>query len=382
MQFLYLLQNEFYTRYVRAVRDAGYDGEVVSSNWQAGRAYSHYYNLHSDAMVGTIDRHNYFGGGNGNRIDNASMLSVPGSGILSAGMQQVADRPFMLSEWIHVTPNEWGVEGPAIIGAYGMGLQGWDVSYMFQNRDRGTFSERIGRDRWDVTAPNVMGVFPAVSRQILRGDVKQSNLEAARYVNISSFEERGLGFDDNVAQQHDVKTFQSDKVPAESLAIARCDVHFVDEYQGTPSFDIKPFLKKDGVSSSTSQLFWSPGQAKLDGFLTINTPATKAVVGFANDRTLRLDNITIEPLCRFAAIYVTAKERDHDLETSNNLLIVAVARARNTGMKVFNDDRLVQRGSPPVVMEPVKRRSQSKGEARRKSQSWTTMADSQVKPFP
>jgi hypothetical protein len=24
-------------------------------------------------------------------------------------MQQVSDRPFMLSEWIHVAPTEWGV---------------------------------------------------------------------------------------------------------------------------------------------------------------------------------------------------------------------------------------------------------------------------------
>ena len=73
------------------------------------------------------------------------MLARAGSGSLSSGLQQVDDRPFMLSEWIHVFPNEWGVEGPAVLGAYGMGLQGWDVSFMFQNRDSGTFSEKIGR---------------------------------------------------------------------------------------------------------------------------------------------------------------------------------------------------------------------------------------------
>ena len=141
-------------------------------------------------------------------------------------MQQVADRPFMLSEWIHVTPNEWGVEGPAIIGAYGMGLQGWDVSYMFQNRDAGTFSEQIGRDRWDVTAPNVLGVFPAVARQVLRGDVKEAELLAPAYVHVPSFAEGKLGFDDKVTQQYDVKTFASDKVPAASLAVARCGVRY------------------------------------------------------------------------------------------------------------------------------------------------------------
>ncbi|NMC18787.1 MAG: hypothetical protein GYA33_00045, partial [Thermogutta sp.] len=62
LQFLYQLQCEFYQRYVGAVREAGYSGELVASNWQAGRAFSHFANLHSDYLVGTIDRHNYFGG--------------------------------------------------------------------------------------------------------------------------------------------------------------------------------------------------------------------------------------------------------------------------------------------------------------------------------
>jgi hypothetical protein len=111
LEFLYGLQCEFYDRYIRAVRDAGYQGEIIGSNWQAGRAFSHFANLYSDWHVGTIDRHNYFGGAKRDgRFDNASMLSRPGSGILSSGLQQAIDRPFMLSEWIHVYPNEWGAE--------------------------------------------------------------------------------------------------------------------------------------------------------------------------------------------------------------------------------------------------------------------------------
>ncbi|HEX9998372.1 MAG TPA: hypothetical protein VGB45_14635, partial [Abditibacterium sp.] len=181
LQFLTMLQDEFYARYSKAMRDAGYEGELVSSNWQAGRGFSHFANLHSDAQIGTIDRHNYFGG-----TANATMISRAGSGLLSTGMQQVTDRPFMLSEWIHTFPNEYGLEGPAILGAYGMGLQGWDVSYLFQNGDDGTFSNRLGRAEWDVTAPQLMGIFPAVARHILRGDVQQSPVVAKRNVHFPS----------------------------------------------------------------------------------------------------------------------------------------------------------------------------------------------------
>jgi len=354
MLFLYEIQNDFYSRYVKAIRDAGYDGEILGSNWQAGRAFSDYYNLHSDYLVGLIDRHNYFGGGGGGKINNVTMLRIPGSGTLSSGMQQIADRPFMLSEWIHVAPNEWGVEGPAIIGAYGMGLQGWDVSYMFQNRDDGGFRNEIGKDRWEVTAPQVLGVFPAVARQVLRGDVRESDELATRYVHMPSMHQGKLGFEDRVTQQHDVKTFNSDKVPARTMAVARSVVAFTDQYRQTPAFDISPYKRGDALVSTTEQLRWKEGASKLDGFFTVDTDATKAVVGFANGRRCELDCVTITPQCRFGAVYVSAQEKDKNIASSDNLLVVAVARARNTGMRVYSDCRLLDRGTAPVVMEPVK----------------------------
>jgi hypothetical protein len=354
LEFLYVIQCDAYDRWSRAVRATGYDGEILASNWQAGRQLSHYYNLHSDYRVGLVDRHNYFGGGGGSKIDNATMLRVPGSGMLSAGMQQVDDRPFMLSEWIHVTPNEWGVEGPAIIGAYGMGLQGWDVSYMFQNRDSGSFNDRVDADRWNVTAPNVIGVFPAVARQVLRGDVQEANVQALRYVHVPSLAEGKLGFEDRVVQEHDVKAFDCDKVPARSLAAVRCAVRFVAAARPTPRFELDKYVKDGVYSSSTGQLKWTEGRTKLDGHFTIDTPATKAVVGFAQGATIALGNVTITPRSRYAALYVTARERNADLASADTLLVVAIARARNTGMKVFAETRLLLRGTPPVVMEPVK----------------------------
>jgi hypothetical protein len=357
--FLYGLQCEFYDRYVQAVRAAGYEGEILGSNWQAGRALSHFYNLHSDWRVGTIDRHNYFGGGStkaGAKFNDATMLRAPGSGTLSVGLQQAADRPFMLSEWIHVFPNEWGVEGPAVLGAYGYGLQGWDVSYMFQNRDSGGLSDRIGRDRWDATAPQILGLFPAVARQVLRGDVKESDLVAPLYVHMPSLAQVRLGFNDRTIQEYDVKSFDTDKLPARALAVVRCAVEFTDEYRDTPAFDLGPFESRGLLTSSTGQLRWQePGEAKLGGYFTIDTPGTKAVVGFAAGQTFQLGEVTITPQSPFAAIYVTAQETDKDIRTSRKLLVTALARARNTGME-FNDagDSLLDRGQPPILLEPVK----------------------------
>jgi hypothetical protein len=357
MRFMVELQDEFYARYVQAIRAAGYEGEILASNWQAGRAYSHYANLHSDYRVGLIDRHNYFGGSRAGRIDTASMLAVPGSGSLSAGMQQVEDRPFMLSEWIHCAPNEWGVEGPAIIGAYGMGLQGWDVSFLFQNRDTGRFVELIyddTRDVWQALAPQVLGVFPAVSRQVLRGDVTEAGDVAVRNVHAPSLFEGRLAFEDRVQQVLDVKTFDSDKVPAVSLAAARCVVRFTTAYEETPAFDLAPYRQGPALAASTRQLTWHAGANATDGCFTMDTPGTKAVVGFAKGRECALGDVSITPGGRYAALYITAHGPAETLATARKLLVVAIARARNTGMRIYADEVILSRGSTPILMEPVK----------------------------
>lgn len=355
MLFLYEVQNEFHDRYVAAIREAGYRGEVLGSNWQAGRAMSHYYNLHSDARVGLIDRHNYFGGGEKGKFAARSMLSLAGSGLLGSGVQQVADRPFMLSEWNHVYPNEWGAEGPAILGAYGMGLQGWDASFVFQNRDSGGFSDRIGREPWDATAPQVLGVFPAVARQVLRGDVREAGVVATRRVHLPSLREGKVGFEDGVAHEGDVKSFGGEEVPARTLAVARNVVEFTDSWRDTPAFDLEPFEEDGSLVSSTGELRWKEGASKVDGHFTVSTAATKAVVGFAGGRTFDLGGVTIEPRCRFAAIYVTAQGRGETIESARKLLVVAIARARNSGMRLGDaEDAVLERGGPPVLMEPVK----------------------------
>jgi len=351
LEFLYSLQGEFYQRYLSAVRQAGYTGELVASNWQAGRAFSHFANLHSDSLVGTIDRHNYFGSDQA----NASMLMRAGSGILSSGMQQVAERPFMLSEWIHVFPNQMGVEGPAIIGAYGMGLQGWDVSYMFQNRDEGTFSSRIGRDRWDVTAPQILGVFPAVARQVLRGDIAEADPPVVRRVHVPSLFEGRLGFDDRVVQGYDDKQLDSATVPAATLAVSRCVVSFTDEYVETPKVDLTPFSREGWWSSATRELRWRESSETKGGVFTVNTAATKAVVGFASGETFDLGEVQIAPKTQFAAIYVTARDQEGSIARSPQLLVVAMARAYNSGMKYSPEGtRLLAAGKEPIVLEPVK----------------------------
>lgn len=349
LEFLYTLQRDFNLRYVDAVRRAGYKGEVLGSNWQAGRAFSHFANLHTDYVVGTIDRHNYYSGAGG------SMFRRAGAGLLSSGMQQVIDRPFMLSEWLETFPSDMVAESAPVIGAYGMGLQGWDVSYAFQNDDPGGFIEALGT--WQAAAPNMLGLFPAIARQVLRGDVEESKAVARRNVHVPSLFEAKLGFDDRVRQGYDDKDLDSTKVPAQALVVVRQAVAFTGEYEGTPVFNLQPYRKDGVLVSSTGQLRWKEAEGKEDGYFTIDTAATKAVAGFAAGQKLTLGEVAISPASPFSVIYVTAQGRKETLRSAKNLLVVAMARARNTGMELEQTRKgpvAKARGTGPILLEPVK----------------------------
>jgi len=363
MRFLIGKQDEFYDRYAQAIRDTGYEGLILTSNWQAGSLVGHLLNLHSDARFDIVDRHNYFGGGR-NALDNkqpfkdGSMLAIPGKGTLSAGFQQVADRPFMLSEWIHVGPSEWGAEGPAILGAYGWGLQGWDVSYIFQNRDDGGFRDRLGQHPWDAAAPQVMGIMAAVSRQVRRMDVAESEDTIALPAPIEDVRRGELDFTPTTTQAHDEKTFSTAEVPPGALAVKRVAVDFDPAEATTPEFSLNPHYEGGAIVSSTGQLRWWPAAKKQrkGGWFTVASDGTKSFTGFGpGDERLDLgDGYAIRPGKGFAAIHLTAKGPGESLAETDEIVLVAIARARNTGM-TYNDEGkvLTAVGEAPVRLEPV-----------------------------
>jgi hypothetical protein len=363
MEFLISLQDAFYERFAKAIRQTGFEGEIIASNWQAGNHIGHFLNVYSDSKIGMIDRHNYFGGGRGafdkqNPFHNGSMLASPGIGMLSVGFQQVTDLAFMFSEWIHVQPNEYYVEGPAILGAYGWGLNGWDVSYMFENNDNGGFMTELGKQSWDVSNPAIMGSFAAISRQVRRMDVDESPETKFLNIHVPSMLKNKTSFVGETRQQWDTKSFSTDKVPPLALAATRVALSFNDSFKETPAFDMDKYMDGDVVVSSTKQLRWTPAQAEQTrgGYFTINTKATKAFVGFApGGESFDLgDGFYILPSEGFQAIYLTAKGEDETLLDADEVVVMAMARLRNTGMELNEEQNVILKpGSAPLVMEPV-----------------------------
>lgn len=344
------LQNKFYGKYVKAIRDAGYKGPICGSPWQAPSMLPHYYNLKSDYLAGYVDRHNYFGG----KLED-SMLANPGSGYFSSGLQQVIDRPFGLSEWIHVYPSLYSAEGPAIVAAYGMGLQGWDASYQFQSRVGKTmYFDRAGWQPWGVweaDTPTQFGQYPALARMVLRGDVKQGDVISVRRVSDADLASGTFNFSDRVAQEGDVKSFTG-SAPKEALAAGRVVVEFTKETQSSVLPDLGKYKQGSRIVSTTRQLAW---ETEGRGYFTIDTPGTKGVVGFAGGKPCALGDVTIAPVTEYASILLTASDKGADLASAKAALLTAVARSANTGFTLFAPDgRILENGKAPVLLEPVK----------------------------
>ena len=366
-RFLYELQEDYYGRFVEAVRETGYRGPLVGSCWQAGYGVIHYYNLYTDYEVGIIDRHNYFGS-RPHRLEtgsfpNASMFNHPGSGLISSGLMSVRDRPFVLSEWIVKLPTEWVADGPAIIGVYGMGLQDWDGSFHFASRGYG-FSETMQNPNiYNTNNITQIGLFPALARMIYRDDVAEGASLPDRYVHVPSLEEGRIGFSEKVRQSGDIKELGGD-VPIDALVKGKIQLAFADQYTESQLESYGSILEEDPVVSNTGQLAWYRDGG---GCFTLESEGTVAVCGFAEGRVFQLGEFEITVESPYAMVFLTATEKDRTLESSRSILITTMARARDTGMEYAIEGArgdLLKTGSAPLLVEPVRATVKYMGERR------------------
>ncbi|WP_372948244.1 hypothetical protein [Mariniphaga sp.] len=369
MRFLYERQVDFYKKFEQAVRETGYKGVLVASCWQAGSGISHLYNLHADYEVGMIDRHNYFGGGAGGHrmtegtVKNTPLISLPGSGLLSTGLQDVVNRPFSFSEWMSLVPNEWTAEAAPLIAVYGLGLQGWDTSFSFAT-DIPRFSRYLqseGHGVYNATSPLHMGLYPALARMIYRGDVTESPVIATRNVHIPSLAEGELGFTELVRQGYDDKSFTGTVTP-EMLAIGRFPVQFAEQNMETEIPDVSEYWNEATkiITSVTDELKWSYGDKN---FVSIDTKGTKGIIGFAQNEKVNLGDWQIETDNPFAVILITELSEKGNLQSSDKILVTAVARAKNTGMEYEHSENktiLKSEGDKPLLLEPVNAKISSK----------------------
>ena len=369
IRFLAQMQRQTYDTYQRRLRNLGYRGVVVSTAWKSGSAAASAANLWSDDAVGAIDRHNYAGGGAGGHgittgaVNNGTHMSKPGRGILSIGLWQVEDKPFIITEWTQKPPNQWKAEISPLMAFYGMGLQGWDASYHFAGSRSYMGNGWPSMNSYVTETPHYIGQFPALARAIYQGHFDEGPLVAATrlatdeiFAGVDALEQtQGQeGYDENELLSHG-------DTPIEALAIGRVTVKIADGQAPFHGGRLSTWWnqRSQTVRSATGQLLWDYSKQVV----VVQSEKTQGIIGFAAGESYDLPGVTIEAIeTPFVSLLLTPLDNQPLIE-SKHILITAMARDKQFGT-VYNEDgtELLDTGGPPLLLEPVQATVSFKGD--------------------
>lgn len=336
--FLYDFQNSFYERYVQAIRATGYKGAIVGGCWQTADMYGHLLNIASDRKIGFIDRHNYFRG-------SRTMLADPGSALLSAGMQQVADRPFGLTEW--AADHAWHSECQPILGLVGLGLNGWDYSAQFASGNPVVLPDNAAGINANFDELTGTGQHPFIARLLYSGALKEGPVVGERRISMQELENGQIGFKENFSLLGgaNLKNFVG-AVPNEALGAGRVTLNYVPEPVEpkvlTPELEKYWDKSRRIIRSGNGQIVWDySGQ----GFFTVDTPVGQALIGFGGGTSHDLSEVSIRSENAYANIYFVASDPGQTLAKARRVIIHTLGRTANRG-DVIEETNMV-----PVMRE-------------------------------
>jgi len=384
MRFCLELEDKYWSASVAALRKAGVKVPISATNWQA-HGFATRAHMLGQSRLDYIDRHGYWDHpqGEGNlkwRIATALFHNQPmvkavkpdqdtliylgrGNLVTEKAWEQVLGLPMTISEWNTCLPNQYSLEGTGLMAVYGL-LQGWDGLLEF-----GYFSpdwrESLGSGSFDMLAnPPQILQFPAVAAMWHRQDVREAELIA-----------------ESLYDQESVFSLGDDRkpVPIAAALIGKVGYRFVPQHREPVVKDIRPYWDPDKriARSTTGELTWNAS----DGFVTVNTPRTQAVIGFPGSGAHALATVTLHSPTNFAAVYVTAMDGEAPIESARRLLVTAVGPAKNTGMEYETTSqtsplgvpysRLREAGKAPALLEAVTGQIEIRSRLAGQLKAWT-----------
>jgi len=358
-RFLAELQRDYYEARYQQIRDMGFEGVVVSTAWKAGGQSADAANLWTDDAMDAIDRHAYHGGGDGGHgiaeggVANSSMLDSPMSGVLDAALQQVEDKPFIMTEWTSSPPNQWKAEAAPLFAFYGMGLHGWDASYHFSAGQPWLRGGWPSLSSYVSETPHYMGQFPALSRAVYEGHITESSPVAARRLApdeiFGGFDAltqplEGGGWDPDAGED----TFD---IPDAVFAIGRVSTHIDEGLDDSERVDWDQYWDADSgvIDSVTGELSWDT-TARV---VTVDTASTQGVIGWAGGNSYALGDFSVDVTTDFVSLLFTALDGT-TFSDAERVLVTAMARDQQLGSEYDSTgETLDEVGGPPLLLEPV-----------------------------
>jgi hypothetical protein len=285
-------------------------------------------------------------------VQNVSMAStVEGENTLfGIGRQRIKGKPFVCTEYQHPSPNYYGGEGPLMLAAYA-GLQDWDGLWLF-DYGHGNPSGPLEsvRSYFQISQhPTKMANLLLAAHLFRRGDVRPANQE----FTLALTPDREI---DLLLNSGAWNVFSGGQLgmPGKMVFASRVSTDVGPASTGLPSAPIEP--AGDVVTSDTGELRWDT--EGTNGLVTINTRQTKALIGFADNQSIRMDGILFQPgttRLGWCTLGITLT-RGEVLTNDCNALIVATGWWENTGQVWTDSTRTsvgTQWGQAPVLTEVI-----------------------------
>ena len=346
------VQANFYREMYAYMREVGVKIPICGTNWCINGAVTKSNQMVNDYM----DSHTYYYDWKwGERVKscmNKAITHSPTFGMESAGIcVRALNRPLFVSEWDMPWPNEFRAESSILYAAVGA-LQGWDGwaihTYAYGTRlmymnilGKEVSSSSIGNtpyregifSTWN--DPAKFGLFYHAALIARRGDVKEAptsyavrvtelagkNYQLSGMAGAAEYTKTGVCFDG-------VESGQADKVFAQ-------DEKLVD-------------LEKGEITSITGEMY----RSWKKNYGTIDTERTKVAYGFlGKNGEIRLNGMEVASETDFAVVALSSLT-DAPIESSDNMLLTTVGRARNTDAR-FEGEQMYDYGKPPITVEVI-----------------------------
>ncbi len=356
IEFKLYMTEKYYLDMQQYFRELGVKIPITGTNWYHTGACAK-----ANAQLDFTDNHHYFYDwqwGNTERVcQNRAITSVPAA-ISRLGCMKVAGKPMFISEWDMPWPNSYRAEGSLYYAAVGA-LQGWSgfAIHTYAYGTRLDKMEILGKEQSSPVGgipyregifsvwndPAKFGLFYHAALITRRQDVQPTD-EKVAVLNTDMAKSPSAAFD-GLLEQKTASCIFEDKLPEGYQELVRIE----DKYPVTSPV----------ICSANGQLRRDL-KARI-GY--IDTDRTQVVYGFlaaggakastnkVDTLALSLKDVEITASTDFGVIALSSLT-DAPIRKSDNILISAIGRARNTGAQ-FDGEKMIDRGQPPILAEVI-----------------------------